>query len=100
MENLVFIELKRRTKEIYYHNQNKECDFVIKEKNRIVEAIQVSWSVYDVKTRSREIEGLIDALKCYNLNHGMILTDSEEELIEVEGYKIVVKPVWKWLLNY
>ncbi len=42
LENLVFIELKRRGKEVYYHARKHECDFVIKEKNSIVEAIQVS----------------------------------------------------------
>ncbi len=51
LENLVFIELKRRGKEIYYHAQKHECDFLIKEKNRIVEAIQVSWSIHNPTTR-------------------------------------------------
>lgn len=99
LENLVFIELKRRAKEIYYHKNNKECDFLIKEKNRIVEAIQVSWSVYEEQTRKRESEGLCDALRCYNLKEGLILTDSEEHTYEYDGFKINVKPVWKWLLG-
>ena len=30
LENLVFIELKRQNKEIYYHKNKVECDFVIK----------------------------------------------------------------------
>ncbi len=30
LENLVFIELKRRAKEIFYHKNKHECDFVIK----------------------------------------------------------------------
>lgn len=99
LENIVFIELKRRAKEIYYHNRKKECDFVIKEKNKIVEAIQVSWSIYNDETRKREIEGLIDALKTYNLNKGLILTESDEEQLVVENYNIEIKPVWKWLLQ-
>ncbi len=99
LENLVFIELKRRAKEVYYHHSKRECDFVIREKNRIVEAIQVSWSLYDSNTRKREVNGLIDALGCYGLNEGLILTDSEEDLFEQDGYRITVKPVWKWLLS-
>jgi uncharacterized protein len=98
LENLVFIELKRRAKEVYYHSGKKECDFVIREKNRIVEAIQVCWSVYDSDTRKREINGLIEALDCYGLDEGLILTDSEEDLLELDGYRITIKPVWKWLL--
>ena len=98
LENLVFIELKRRAKDIYYHHGKKECDFVIREKNRIVEAIQVSWSVYNSETRKREVDGLIEALDCYGLNEGLILTDSEEDLVEQDGYRIKINPVWKWLL--
>lgn len=100
LENLVFIELKRRAKEIYYHKQKKECDFVIKEKNIITEAIQVSWSIYDNNTKQREIEGLIEAMQIYDLKEGLILTDSEEDTIELKGFKIRVRPVWKWLLDF
>ena len=64
---MVLIELKRRAREVYYHKNIRECDFVIKEKNKITEAIQVCWSVYNSETRGREIDGLPDALKSYNL---------------------------------
>ncbi|MFW5877959.1 MAG: hypothetical protein ACOCUP_02485 [bacterium] len=44
--------------------------------NRIVEAIKVSWSVYDSDTRKREVNGLIEVLDCYGLDKGLILMDS------------------------
>ncbi|TVR42234.1 MAG: ATP-binding protein [Bacteroidia bacterium] len=99
LENLVFVELKRRGKEIYYHSQKHECDFLIKEKNRIVEAIQVSWSIYNQTTREREIKGLIEALTCYNLKKGLILTDDEEDDFIMNDFRITVMPAWKWLLS-
>ena len=99
LENLVFIELKRRRKEIFYHSQKNECDFVIKEKNRIVEAIQVCWSIHNQTTKKREIEGLIDALISYNIKEGLILTDDEEEEFTIKDLKIKVIPTWKWLLG-
>ncbi len=99
LENLVFIELKRRGKEVYYHSQKHECDFVIKEKNRIVKAIQVSWSVYNPTTREREIEGLVEALASYKLKEGLILTDEDEDEFIIKNFKIKVMPTWKWLLN-
>jgi predicted AAA+ superfamily ATPase len=99
LENLVFIELKRRSKKVFYHNQKHECDFVIREKNRIVEAIQVSWSVHNDATRKREFQGLLDALKTYDLTEGLILTNDEEDTIKENGYKIHIKPTWKWLLD-
>ncbi len=99
LENLVFLELKRRGKEIYYHNQKKECDFVIKEKTKIVEAIQVSWSIEDELTYKRELAGLLDAVNTYGLKEGLILTESMDREIEVEGVRVRVKPVWKWMLE-
>lgn len=99
LENLVFIELKRRGKEIYYHAQKHECDFLIKEKNRIKEAIQVSWSIHNPATREREIAGLIEALTHHSLKGGLILTDDEEDEFVIKGFKIKVMPTWKWLLK-
>ncbi len=98
LENLVFIELKRRGKEIYYHKQKKECDFVIKEGLEIIQAIQVTKSLDDIDTKKREIEGLLDACKSYNLKTGLILTEDEEYELEQDGIKIQVLPVWKWCL--
>lgn len=99
LENCVYIELKRRGLEVYYHRQKKECDFVIKGGNSIVSAIQVSASLEDEDTRKREIEGLLDACRTYNLKEGLILTKEEEEEYFIEGVKISIVPVYKWLLK-
>ncbi len=99
LENLVFIELKRRGKEVYYHAQKHECDFVLKEKNRIVEAIQVSWSIYNPTTKDREVEGLVEAMTSYKLREGLILTDEDEDEFTIKNFRIKVMPAWKWLLK-
>ena len=99
LENLVFLELRRRRKEVYYHNQKKECDFVIKDRSAIVEAIQVTWSIENEDTRTREIAGLADAVKAYNLSGGLILTESSEQDIVFENLEIKVRPVWKWMME-
>ena len=33
------------------------------------------------------------------IRHATIITFNESEIIETEGKKIVVKPVWKWALE-
>jgi predicted AAA+ superfamily ATPase len=99
LENMVFMELKRRKFEIYYHRENKECDFVIRDGYNIAEAIQVTKSLENTDTRKREIEGLFDALETYNLSEGLILTDDTEDKMEIDGKKITVKPIWKWMLE-
>ncbi len=99
LENLVFIELIRRGAEVYYHAKKNECDFIIKEGLKITSAIQVCLILDNAVTKKREIDGLIEALKEYQLKEGLILTlDKEEELI-VENKKIYIRPVWKWLLE-
>lgn len=102
LENLVHNELRRRNKEIYFHKQNYECDFLIKENLAISQAIQVTLDLKDSEVKKREIRGLLDAMKEYRLMEGMILTMDEEgfEELSVDGttLKINVMPVWKWLL--
>ena len=99
LENLVFIELVRRGNEIYYHAKKNECDFIIKEGLKITAAIQVCLILDNIITKKREIDGLIEALNEYKLKEGLILTlDKEEELV-LEDKKIIIKPVWKWLLE-
>jgi len=97
LENIVFLNLKRQNKEIYFHKEKYECDFVIKEGIKITEAIQVT---HDLKENSdREIDGILEALNKYKLKEGLILTsDQDEELIENKK-KIIIKPIWKWLLE-
>ncbi|MCQ1537226.1 ATP-binding protein [Methanosarcina sp. KYL-1] len=99
LENLVFVELARREKEVYYHSGKKECDFVLREGLRISEAIQVSVDLSTPETKKREIEGIKEAITAYKLDYGLILTLEEEDVLEVEGKKILIKPVWKWLLE-
>jgi len=99
LENIVFLELKRRDKEVYYSKNKTECDFLIREGNKIIEAIQVTDNIARVDTRTREIDGLLEAVKKYKIKSALILTDDEEEKLKVERIQIEVKPVWKWLME-
>lgn len=99
LENAVFLHLKMQGKEIYFHKEKKECDFVVREGNQVVQAIQVTTSLTDPEVRNREIEGLHEAMKAYELQKGLILTENESDTIEMEGFQISVMPIWKWLLS-
>lgn len=98
LENLVFIELKRQGKEIYYHKNKYKCDFVVKKGIRIIEAIQVCYEL-NKDNKKREFNGLLEAMKEHKLKEGLLLTYDQDEIIELEGKRIVLKPVWKWLLE-
>lgn len=97
LENIVFLQLKRQGKEIYYYKDKKECDFVIKQGLKIVEAVQVCYNLDD-ENRKREIEGLVEACKTHKLNKGLLLTYDQEEEFQKDNVKIKVMPVWKWLV--
>lgn len=98
LENMVFLGLRRKFKEIFYFQDKVECDFVIKEKEKIVQAIQVCFD-FNEETKNREIKGLLTALNYFNLKEGLILTYNQEDEFLLEGKKIILQPVWKWLLE-
>jgi uncharacterized protein len=97
LENLVYIELLRRKKAIFYHRNTSECDFVIQEGLSIVELIQVCADMTDPDTRKREIKGLVKAMNRFELTEGLILTEDEYDDVEMNGKTIHVRPVWYWL---
>jgi predicted AAA+ superfamily ATPase len=99
LENLVFIELLRRGKTVYYHKKGQECDFVLVENKTVTTAIQVTYAMTNEKTRKREIDGLLDAMNIYKLPSGLIITDDTEEEIIENNKKITIIPAWKWLLE-
>lgn len=97
LENIVFLELLRRGKDVYYHSRKKECDFLVKEGLRIVEAIQVTYQV-NAGNSQREIEGLQEAMQLYNIKQGIILNFNSEESFVSGNESINIIPVWQWLL--
>ena len=99
LENLVFGELKRRNKEIYYFKDTvSECDFVIREGGKIAKSIQVAYEI-DIENEKRELRGLLKAMDKFDLKEGFILTYNQDEKREIKGKKINILPLWKWLLS-
>ena len=98
-ENIVFLNLVRKGKEIYYYKNRYECDFIIKKGKKVEEIIQVCYNLEKDTTKKREIEGLLEGsrdLKCSNL---YIITEDFESEQKIEGKKIKFIPLWKWLLT-
>ncbi len=104
-ENLVYLELLRQEKQIFYLRNMNECDFLIKEKDsgKISAAIQTSIHLGSPVIREKAISGLLEAMEDYGLEEGLILTMDDEEVLFIEGKaekkKITVKSVWKWMLE-
>lgn len=99
-ENIVFLELFRRGKEVYYWRDRagREVDFVVKEGLKVRELVQVCWKVEgEEKTRRREIVALVKAMDELKLKEGLIITGDKEGRENVNGKWVTYKPLWKWL---
>ncbi|MDD4353654.1 MAG: DUF4143 domain-containing protein, partial [Candidatus Nanoarchaeia archaeon] len=92
-ENIVFLELKRREKEVFYWKETNEVDFILKNKDNSLTAINVTYSD-DIK--EREKKGIIEFSNKFKdtLKECLILTKNYES--EQDGIKYL--PIWKWLL--
>ncbi|MEM0243214.1 MAG: ATP-binding protein [Candidatus Aenigmatarchaeota archaeon] len=103
MENLVFLELKRKgLKEnlsIFYGQfNNSEVDFVIKEGLEIKQLIQVTYASNKDEIEKGEIRALIKASEQLNCKDLLIITWDYEDELNFENKTIKCIPLWKWLL--
>jgi len=98
LENLVFLHLKRQNKQVSYFREKNECDFVVKEKRAVTAAIQVCYQLTD-ENKDRELKGLSEALEKFGLKDGLILTYDQEDELKAANKRIILKPVWKWMLD-
>ncbi len=92
-ENLVLIELKRKEHDIYYWQNKGEVDFVIKNKDQTLTAINVSYG--DI-IEERETRALLEFKKAFPKTKELILITKEKE---GEDNNITFIPLWKWLLQ-
>ncbi len=92
-ENLVLIELKRRNKYPYYWKNNGEVDFVIKNKDQSITAVNVT---YTDEINEREIRSLLEFKEKFKKTGKLILITKNTEKIETE---ISYVPLWIWLLG-
>lgn len=99
LENLVFLELKRRSENVYYFRERKECDFVrVGDRMTPHGIIQVCHELTE-RNRDREISGLLEAAEALGQKKGLILTLDQRDEFEAGGVQISVQPVWEWLLE-
>ena len=100
LENLVYTELVKQKKEVYYwkNKKDQECDFVVSDKEKINELIQVTYE-FNKDSKSREILGLTQAMDFFKCNTGTIITLEQEDKIIIDNKTIEIIPLYKWLLK-
>ncbi len=96
LENLVYIELKRRNKEVYYYKTEGgyEVDFYTPDDNSLY---QVSYNAYEKEVVEREKRALIKTAEELGSVENLYLLTSFKEGDLNDQIKTV--PVYKWLLG-
>ena len=100
LESLVFTELNKREKTLFYYKDSRgyECDFLITEEEHVKDAIQVTHKLTR-ENREREVRGLLSAMKAFGLPKGMIITSGQSETFQESGFDIQVIPYWQWMIQ-
>ena len=98
LENLVFLGLRRKTKEIYYYTTpaGYEVDFYLPESSQL---IQVAQNLDNPATRERETRALVEAMRALKISHAMILTETNAPAITENGLTIEIRSLVEWLLE-
>jgi predicted AAA+ superfamily ATPase len=95
-ENLVYLHLRQKYREIYYFAEKNECDFVIINNGRLVEAVQVCFEL-DPDNINRELDGVVEALTFFNADEGFIVTLDQTDRLEKNGKIVHVLPAYHYL---
>lgn len=91
LENAVFIHLRNLNKKMFYFKQKNECDFLVFNQERCVNAIQVCYEL-NSSNKNREINGLIEALHFFDLSDGQIITFDQKDTLIIDQKTINIIP--------
>ncbi|MFA5974469.1 MAG: ATP-binding protein [Lentimicrobiaceae bacterium] len=95
LENMVFLQLRRTTPEIFYFSEKKECDFVVFQKGKLHSLYQVCWQL-DQNNMDRELAGLIEAMEYFGQQYAKIITFDQSDTFSIEGKTIIAQPFYEW----
>ncbi len=102
LENMVFIWIRHRyaLNHIFYEQGEGECDFVaVDTANHPELLIQVCYELNDDNFQ-REMNGLTEAMRKYQLHEGFIITADDEDEFSTEAGKVNVVKAWKWMSEH
>lgn len=105
LENVIYIELLRRCAndflDVYYYKPDsraKEVDFVVCERDKAIELIQVAYDIDVPKAYERETSSLVKASSYFHCDNLVLIAFSRSRDIEVGGKVIHVRSAPEWLL--
>ena len=106
LENVVYIELLRRCTgeflDVYYykpHPKAKEVDFVICDKGKALELIQVAYDIDAPKTFERETSSLVKASEALRCDHLTLIVMTASRDVIKDGKTIHIVSALEWLIK-
>ncbi len=99
MENVVYLQLRRKQQDIYYYKtaQDYEVDFFLPKENAF---IQVSQYFDSPETQERELRAITAAVREQKeVTSHLVVTESDKQTLNREGLHIQVVPLYEWLLK-
>ena len=95
-ENLIYLHLRRKQKELFFFKEKGECDFVVFTKGKPEQIIQVCHEISD-ENFEREYNGLFEALRFFDRKQGTIVTMNQKDRFEKDGFVIELIPAFEFL---
>lgn len=96
LENAVYLYLRQSSKEIYYFQQEGECDFVTTRRGKAEQLIQVCYELNEMNLH-RETEGLFAAMRFFDKKEGTIVTFNQNDSFTEEGRTIKAMPAYEFM---
>lgn len=101
LENIVYLELRRRGEVLGYHMSasGREVDFVAADRNGRRSLVQVCATIDDDATRQRELDAFADAIAETGIDRCELITLAHAGTETANGHPVRVVPAWRWLLT-
>ena len=98
LENAVYLFLRNSGQKMYYFKEKYECDFVLFSKKNCTTAIQVCKEI-TIDNQPREFNGLLEAMDYFNLKEGIVITQNQKDVFQIENKTIKLIPCFEYFLT-
>ena len=92
-ENVLYLHLHRRYRDVYYWKDKHEVDFVLKKGQKLIEC------KYHDQIDGSILKGVGRFIENNNPRSAIIISKSLEDKIELNGRIIPIIPLWKYLMG-
>lgn len=99
LETTIALELIKKGYQISFLQNGFECDFLLIDREKVTQVIQVSYDMDNRKTEEREIKGLVRAAGQLDLDRGTILTFDQHKSLKQDNVKIEIIPAWLYFYH-